>query len=99
MTMRVTQELREAVRRNYEGLSGSRTFCLIFNEKMLEEVIPVIQMGLAVYLDKPIVILTPKGVMLPGNLRAMATAVEEFDPDDKNSIEAAVERLARNGKI
>ena len=99
--MKVDKALRDAVRRNYEGLSGSQTFCLLFNEQMLDEVLPVIQMGLAVYLDKPIVILAPKGSLIPGNLRAMATAIEEYDHDDASgaSLQAAVERLHRNGKM
>lgn len=97
--MKVDKALRDMVRRNYEGLSGSATFCLLFNEKMLDEVLPVIQMGLAVYLDKPIVILAPKGALIPGNLRAMATAIEEFDPKDETSLNAATERLFRNGKM
>lgn len=97
--MKVDKALRDAVRRNYEGLSGSTTFCLLFNERMLEEVIPVIQMGLAVYLDKPIVILAPKGALIPANLRAMATAIEEFDPKDEASLHAATERLVRSGKM
>jgi hypothetical protein len=97
--VKIDQALRDAVRRNYEGLSGSRTFCLLFNEKMIDEVLPILQMGLAVYLDKPIVILAPKGVLIPGNLRAMATAIEEFDPKDEATLHAAVDRLHRQGKM
>lgn len=66
---------------------------------MVDEVLPLIQMGLAVYLDKPIVILAPKGSLIPANLRAMATAIEDFDPTDPASIEAATERLVRGGKM
>jgi len=99
--MKVTKALRDVTRRNFEGLRDSKTFCLIFNEKIIDEVLPLIQMGLAVYLDKPIVILAPKGTLIPGNLRAMATAIEEFDHDDDTgqSINAAVERLVQNGKM
>jgi hypothetical protein len=97
--VKITKALRDAARRNYEGLSGSRTFCLLWNEQMVDEVIPLLQMGLAVYLDKPIVVLLPKGRVLTGNVRAMATAIEEYDPDDPASLDAAVERLLRNGKM
>lgn len=97
--MKINKALRDATRRNFEGLSGSATFCLLWNDKMVEEVIPIIQMGLAVYLDKPIVILVPKGATVPGNLRAMATGIEEFDPADAASLQAAMERLVQNGKM
>jgi len=66
---------------------------------MIEEVLPVLQMGLAVYLDKPIVILAPRGTLIPGNLRAMATAIEEFDPADPDTLLAATERLAKRGAM
>jgi hypothetical protein len=97
--MVINQKLCDAVRRNYEAVSGSTTFCCLFNDRMVDEVIPMIQMGLAVYLDKPIVLLVPKGRTVPGNLRAMATAIEEFDPADERTLNAAVERLVRNGKM
>lgn len=97
--MKIDQRLRDATRENFEKISGSTTFCLLFNEKMVDEVIPLIQMGLAIYLDKPIVILKPTGAVLSGNLRAIATAVEDYDRDDPASLEAAVKRLATNGKM
>jgi len=97
--VKIDRALREATRRNYEGLSGARTFCLLWNDKMVDEVIPIIQMGLAVYLDKPIVILAPSGSVIPANLRAMATAIEAFDPADPGSLDAATERLVRSGKM
>lgn len=97
--MKIDKALRDAVRRNYEGLSGSRTFCLLWNPKMVDEVIPIVQMGLAVFLDKPIVVLMPKGSTLSANVRAMATAIEEFDPGDDASLNAALERLVQSGKM
>jgi hypothetical protein len=97
--VKITPTLRDATRRHFEALADSRTFCLLFNEKMVEDVVPIIQMGLAVYLDKPIVILAPKGTVIPANLRAMATAIEEFDPNDRASLEAATARLVRSGKM
>ena len=97
--MKITKELREATRRNFEGLSHSKTFCVIFNEQMVDEVLPIIQMGLAVYLDKPVVILAPKGSLIPANLRAMATAIEEFDPSDLTTLDAATRRLHATGKM
>lgn len=97
--MKINKRLRDATQRNYEALSGSTVFCCLFNDKMVKEVLPLIQMGLAVYLDKPIILLVPKGSTVPGNLRAMATAVEEFDPADESTLNAAVERLVQNGKM
>jgi len=95
--VKIDKALREATRRTFEGLSGSRGFCLLWNERMVDEVIPIIQLGLAVYLDKPILVLMPTGSVLPANVRAMATGIEEYDPDDPVSLQAATERLVRKG--
>jgi len=97
--VKIDKAFRDAVRANYEAITGSQTFCLLWNENMVDEVIPILQMGLAVYLDKPIVVLAPKGVGIPANVRAMAVAIEEFDPDDQASLHAAMDRLARSGKM
>ncbi len=97
--MEVDKALRDATKRNFEALSGRKTFCCIFSNKMVEEVLPLLQIGLAVYLDKPIVIIAPRGSLIPHNLRAMATAIAEFDPNEENSLYAAVKRLVDAGKM
>lgn len=72
---KISNELRDAAHRNFEAISNSRSFLVIWHESMVDDVIPVLQMGLAVYLDKPIILLVPKGRgAIPGNIRAMAVA-------------------------
>lgn len=81
------------------GLPESSIFLQLFNEKFrsdpLSEPAAVIQLGLAVLLDKPILLLVPKGARLPANLRRLATAIEEFDPTDNGSIFEATKRLLK----
>jgi hypothetical protein len=96
--MKIDERLREAARKTYQELGKSDVFILVFNEKMVDEVIPLIQMGLAVYMDKPIEILVPKGARIPGNLRTMAVAIEEYDPDDESTLAGAIERLSKKTK-
>lgn len=95
MSDEVDEKLREAAKRNFEMINSSETFCVLFNEKMLEEVIPVLQMGLAIYLDKPIVIVAARGAEIPMNVRRVAVAIEEYEHDDQGSFEAAVRRVAQ----
>jgi len=60
-------------------------------------------MGLAVYLDKPILLLIPESRegQLPQNLRKLATAIETFDDqrgdprEIEMSLQAATARLVR----
>ena len=88
--------LKRAAQRNFDKIRDSHVFCVLFNESMVEKVVPLLQMGLAVYLDKPICLLVPRGATVPINLRRMATAIEEFDPTDLGSLEAASVRLLKH---
>lgn len=91
--LKVQRELRDAARENFEKITSSHWFLVLFNESMVDEVVPLIQMGLAVYLDKPILLLVPQGRRVPMNLRRLALDVAEYDPDDPASLEAATTRL------
>ncbi len=91
-----SDNLKRIARENFTAIGQSDVFCVLFNESMVQEVIPLLQMGLAVYLDKPMKVLVEKGVQVPINLRAMATGIEEYDPDDPASLKAAQERLFRD---
>jgi hypothetical protein len=91
--MPIDEKLRAAAQRNFEQISKSDTFCVLFNEKMVEDVIPLIQMGLAMYLDKPILLLVPRGATVPINLSRIAGGIEEFDPESPESLEVASRRL------
>lgn len=90
--------LKNAVRRNYDGLKDSAIFLLMFSEGMIDEVIPVIQMGLAVYLDKPIYLLVPESAVLkiPHNVRAMARRIEIYKDKDIADLQRASEALLKD---
>jgi len=93
------KRLKAIAKESFDRIGDSSIFLLLFNEKMVEEVIPLIQMGLAVYLDKPIAILMPKGARMSMNLQRLGVATEEFDPEDTASIEAASMRLLQKMKV
>jgi hypothetical protein len=60
----VPNALREATKWNHDAVRDSGQFLLLWNPTMVDEVIPILQMGLAVYLDKPIIIVAPEGSVL-----------------------------------
>lgn len=98
--MNVDKNLKRAAREMAEKIGASGIFLCIFNEHMVEEVVPLIQMGLAVYLDKPIYLIMPECRLktLPENVRRLARGIETFDdtlPQDlmQSAMEAAVTRL------
>src|SRR5262245_52293510 len=91
----IDEALQEAAKRNAEAISGSAVFVVMFNETMIDEVIPLIQMGLAVYMDKPVYILVPesKVLQIPENVRRIARGLEVYKDDDLDSLKDATLRL------
>jgi hypothetical protein len=91
----IDQRLKDAAKRSFEGIQEAATFLALFSDDMREDPICLMQMGLAVYLNKPIVLLVPEGVEVPENLLMMARKIEYFrrDPEDMTSLEAATNRL------
>jgi len=91
----IDEAMREAAKRNAEAISGSPVFVVMFNEAMIEEVIPLIQMGIAVYMDKPIYLLIPESKVLqvPENLRRIARGLEVYKDHDLDSMQDATLRL------
>jgi hypothetical protein len=95
-----SEEFKQSVREVADKISDSAAFLCLFNEHMIEEIHPLIQMGLAVYMDKPIYLVMPEVRLpfVPENLRKLAKGIETYDdtlPQDlmKTAIEAAVTRL------
>ncbi len=94
----IDQRLKEAAKRSAEKISKSAAFIALFNEAMLDDPICLIQMGIAIYMDKPIYLLVPEGCEIPANLRRVAVGIEYFrrDPNDMESIGKATERLLKD---
>lgn len=91
-------ELTEWARSVTNGIEDSAVFVSIvsptlFSMEPVTDWVPIVQLGLAVVLDKPIVFLVPSGTMIPESIRRLATVIEQFDPNDKQSFDDASRRL------
>jgi len=100
MSNEVDKRMKQAAQECADKIKDSAAFMVLFNEHMVEEVLPLIQMGLAVYMDKPIVLLVPesKRGQVSVNLVRMARRIEFYDDAlppalMKSCLEAAVTRL------
>jgi hypothetical protein len=51
-----------------------------------------LQLGAAILLDKPLVIIAPEGVTVPPKLRAVADAIQFYVEGDMPSMEQATRR-------
>lgn len=90
--------VRDAVKRNGEAMERSTFVLSIFTGNYNKDPIAVLQFGLAVCLDKPIVLLVPNGVEIPENVRKVATAIEFYVAGDRKSMEDATARLMEIAK-
>lgn len=83
--------LKEALDRNREGMEGSSLFTSIWHPKTAEEVIPTIQWGLAVLLDKPVYLIVPPGREgdIPENVRRLARDMLTVNLDDREGTQIA----------
>src|SRR5215831_14196823 len=90
------RQLQTWARKVTEGQRASAVFCSLWSDGMRDDPgrdpIPVIQLGYAMLLDKPIVIVAPRGARVPENVKRAALAVEFYEPDDVLSVRAATLR-------
>lgn len=91
-------EWQNALKRSLEGMQGSRIFMSLFTDNFKKDPKCLMQLGLAVMLDKPIYLVAPKGTVIPGNLIRMAEHIEFADFSDPKNIEAASKRVMAAAK-
>lgn len=70
---------RKVVERNLEGIKESATFASIVSDKFLEDPYCATQMGMAIFMDKPIILVVKAGTKLPTRLERIADKVIWFD--------------------
>jgi hypothetical protein len=92
--------LTRVLRDTAEKISGSDIFIALFHQDMAEEPGPLLQMGLAVYLDKPVYLLVPlsRVAALNRNLERLAQVIETYDGslpflERERSLQAATTRM------
>lgn len=88
-------DLADALYRNRKAIANSHVFLVLFNEKMTDEAVPLIQVGLALYMDKPIVVLCPesKAAAIPDNLRKLARGIATYKDGDMDAMTWAAKKL------
>lgn len=74
-------------------IEESDAFLSLYTDNYVQAPQCALELGIAIMLDKPIVILAPKGQKIPEVLIRLAQAVEFFDPEDDESFRMANERI------
>lgn len=94
------EALQEITERNQKMIQNSRIFLFLtlFSDGYEKDATPVIQIGLAVLLDKPIGIIALRGAKVSEHLKKLAFSIEHVSGDDPESLTRATERLIEKAK-
>src|SRR5437899_11417820 len=89
------EDLMRWARSAGKGIKESAVFINLWNDKMrddpFDDPAPLLQMGYAVFLDKPIIVLADRQAKITSHLSRMADAIEFYD----RSYEATVQVAAK----
>jgi hypothetical protein len=83
------QWAREAVDRNLQPMKDSSVFASILSGDLTKEPLCALQLGLAILLDKPIILIVDHAVKLPKHLVKIAEVIERVDIKDPATVERA----------
>ena len=70
--------MRAAVSRTFDKVENSAGFLAMFTEAYKRDPSALMQLGMAVVLDKPLLLLVAAGVEIPENVRRLARAIETY---------------------
>lgn len=90
--------LINAADRNCAMIDDSKVFLSLFSRDMTKDAIPCLQLGLAMMLDKPIIVVARPEDEIPENLQNVATAIFQGDPADPKFQEFLGNELRRLSK-
>lgn len=93
MTTETWRRLTQTVDRSGKALEGCTVFMSLFTPGYQKDPKALLELALAVALDKPIYILASAGTPIPENMRRLARGIEVFDPAVEGDLEGASKRL------
>ena len=95
MTPKQEREFLKWAKAATKGVTESAVFLQLFNAQALtdgKDLAYALQLGAAILLDKPIVIIAPEGSVVPPKLQAIARSVQYFIANDPQSMMLATRR-------
>ncbi len=87
-------DFKDVTLNSAEKMKKSHCYLAVLNPS-LRDPIQLIQIGLAVCMDKPIYFIIEKGMPLPRHLARIASGYEFAEPNDINDYKRAVEQLMK----
>jgi hypothetical protein len=83
------QWLKESMERNHQPMKDSAVFASILSGDLTKEPLCALQLGLAILMDKPIILIVDHAVKLPKHLVKIAEVIERVDIKDPSAIDRA----------
>jgi hypothetical protein len=87
--------LGEAAERSAEKIADSAVFMGLFSKDYRESSLCLLQLGIAIMLDKPILMVVPPDVEVPENLRKLAAGLCVIDIRASGSSEVVADWLKK----
>ena len=91
------QEWLQAVAKSSgDMIKESKVFLSLFTANYEKDPACILQFGIAVLLDKPILLLVPKGTSIPANIKRLARSYEYYEAGNNEDLKAATSRLVKS---
>lgn len=94
-----SKELKEFIDKNMAQIKSSQIFLSLFTTSFEKSPLCMLQVSLAIFLDKPIYLLVEEGVLPSPKLIKLAEGWEFFKLHDKESLRQATLRIIDAAKL
>lgn len=85
--------LDEASKNSLPKMQQSGTYMGVVTSDFLKDPLCALQLGYAMILDKPIVLIADKNLKIPASLTKIAKVIERVDINNKNDMKRATESI------
>lgn len=89
------EELKKVAASSYDKMQHSRIFVTLFTKNMITDPVPVLQLGMAIMMNKPIAVLALDGVEVPEALSSRAFAVKRVSGNDREGMYSAMQEILK----
>lgn len=86
--------LSRAAKGSGEKLAESAMYAGIVTTDFMKDPLCALQLGLAILMDKPIILIADKAVKIPESLVKIAKVIERVDMNDKQDSSRAAQAIA-----
>jgi hypothetical protein len=84
---------------NHDGIKSSEFFLMLCPDKPLESALQAMQLGVAILMDKPIIVLADQLDKIPKSLRKIAVVVETYDKNSPGKAAKVIEHALGRARV